>query len=200
VSRPEKISDEAILAGARRCFLAHGPSVATGVIAQTLGVSQGTLFNRFGNKQTLLIEALKPRLDADLMALLADGPDARPITEQLHEIGAAVEGHCAAHDPAVAMLRAAGLSRVDIFPAGAVSPMSQVRQNMTAWLTRAQSAGRVGQVSPAVVAELFLGALHRRPFDPPGDRLDRLEPVIAVLWKGLAPRSADPLPVDGASS
>lgn len=191
MSRPAKISDEAILVGARRCFLEHGPSVATGVIAQELGVSQGTLFNRFGSKQTLLIESLKPRVNERLVALLAVGPDDRPLAAQLHDIGAAVEGQCAAHDPAVAMLRAAGLRRTDIFPSGTTSPMSQMRQDLTAWLSRARDAGRIADVSPALVAELFLGALHRRPFDPPGARLGRIEPVIDVLWNGLAPHPAD---------
>ena len=56
--RPRKISDEDILDVARECLLEQGVNVSTQVIAKRLGVSQATLFKRFGTKVKLLQMAL----------------------------------------------------------------------------------------------------------------------------------------------
>src|SRR5579864_4634496 len=51
MGRPREITDEQIVAAARRCFLERGAGVSAGEIAQELGVSHTTLFNRFGSKE-----------------------------------------------------------------------------------------------------------------------------------------------------
>ena len=56
--RPKTISDEDILRIAMECVLEEGPSVSTTIIAERIGVSQATLFKRFGSKVELLRRAL----------------------------------------------------------------------------------------------------------------------------------------------
>ena len=56
--RPKKISDEDILEVARQCLMEQGSGVSTQFIADRLGVSQATLFKRFGTKLKLLQAAL----------------------------------------------------------------------------------------------------------------------------------------------
>ena len=51
--RPKKVSDEDILQTVRRCLVEQGGSVSTQFIADQVGVSQATLFKRFGSKQSV---------------------------------------------------------------------------------------------------------------------------------------------------
>jgi|AMFO01.1.fsa_nt_gi Transcriptional regulator len=191
MGRPPKITDEQILQGARSVFLARGPAVATAEIADSLGVSQATLFNRFGSKRALLIEALRPRENDTLLAMLDRDPDDRPVPIQLEEIGLAIAAQCARVDPAVTMLRAAGVPRSDLFPPGTSSPLNVVRHGLQGWLERARDAGLIAVKDPATTAAIFLGALHHRPFDAhkPAEAKGEVAAIVQALWLGLCPRS-----------
>ena len=92
MARPRQVSDVQILEAARACFLEHGASVSTTVIAKRLGVSQAALFKRFGTKEDLLVAALRPgpEMVRELLDWLAEGPDERPIPEQLLDLGVRV--------------------------------------------------------------------------------------------------------------
>ena len=63
--RPRKHSDEDILTATRQCVLDHGAQVSTELIADAAGVSQATLFKRFGTKDNLLRLALCTQIAAD---------------------------------------------------------------------------------------------------------------------------------------
>ena len=60
MGRPREVTDEQIVAVARRCFLKRGAGVSAADIAKELGVSHTTLFNRFGSKEGLMLAALGP--------------------------------------------------------------------------------------------------------------------------------------------
>ena len=86
MARPSLHSDDELLDVARDTFLEHGPGVSTQVIAERAGVSQATLFKRFGSKDALLVRALRPPEHPPFIALLEAGPDKRPFAEQLLEV------------------------------------------------------------------------------------------------------------------
>lgn len=55
-----------MLAVAREVFLERGPTVSTTEIAKRVGLSQPTLFQRFGDKSSLFLKAVTPgQLDID---------------------------------------------------------------------------------------------------------------------------------------
>lgn len=58
MARTPTISSDTILQAARALFLQKGPAATTAEIAARAGVSEGTLFKRFGNKAGLLKEAM----------------------------------------------------------------------------------------------------------------------------------------------
>ena len=58
--RPKRLPDEDVLDLAREVILAKGTGVSTVEIAAHVGLSQPTLFQRFGDKETLLRRALAP--------------------------------------------------------------------------------------------------------------------------------------------
>ena len=82
--RPKKISNEDILEVVRRCILEQGSGVSTQVIADHLGISQATLFKRFGTKIKLLQAALVlPHKATIFLNKLEAPPTEAPFREQL---------------------------------------------------------------------------------------------------------------------
>jgi AcrR family transcriptional regulator len=61
MTRPKTISDEALLAAARELFRAQGHAVSTRQVAESAGISEGILYQRFGNKDELFFAAMAPR-------------------------------------------------------------------------------------------------------------------------------------------
>ncbi len=188
MARPRTTTDSDLLQAARQCFIEHGPGVATSLIARRAGVSQGTLFHRFGNKRALMIKALRPLPDAVLLERLAAGPDHRPLRDQLVEIGTAVGSFCARANPAIATLRAAGVTRGEVFADRSESPLGMTRDALATWLRAAGDQGRTTDLAPEIVADVLIRALHVRPFDAEqGFSFDRIEAVVGTLWRGLRP-------------
>lgn len=60
MARPKRIPDDTVLNLARDVILSRGGTVSTVEIAAHVGISQPTLFQRFGDKATLLRLALEP--------------------------------------------------------------------------------------------------------------------------------------------
>jgi AcrR family transcriptional regulator len=59
MGRPKIIDDEALLESARATFLELGPGVSSQELARRAGVSDGTLFRRFGTKVKLFQKAMR---------------------------------------------------------------------------------------------------------------------------------------------
>ena len=62
MARPRTVSDEDVLAAARKVFLARGPGAPVSDIAARVGLSQPALFRRFGDKNEILRRALEPQV------------------------------------------------------------------------------------------------------------------------------------------
>ncbi len=58
MARPPTISNEAILAAARQVFLEQGYGASTLDIAERAGISEASIFKRFGTKQGLFLAAM----------------------------------------------------------------------------------------------------------------------------------------------
>lgn len=145
MARPRETTDEDILSAARRCFLAEGAQVSATRIAGEIGVSHTTLFNRFGSKEGLLIAALGPPDVLPWAADLDSGPDKRPITAQLVEIGHVISGYFQEIAAGFSVLQAAGISRERVFEGRTTEPTPvQAFKALSSWLRRAQEAGRIG--------------------------------------------------------
>lgn len=60
MARRRSVSDEQILEVAREVFIEEGPSAATSQVAARVGLSEAAIFKRFGTKQRLFCEAVRP--------------------------------------------------------------------------------------------------------------------------------------------
>lgn len=200
MARPRTKSDGEILEAARTCFLEHGPAVSTTLIADSVGLSQSALFKRFGSKQELMLQALMPPAEPAWLDTVRDGPDGRPIPDQLLEIGLAAADFFAHMTPAMMTLKASGLDERVILCRYEVPPPARALQLLTAWLQAAMDQGRIRPVSALDLAMSFMGLIHGRSFlqHIAGDWLpfrpveESIRQHVDVLWRGLSPEEDQP--------
>jgi AcrR family transcriptional regulator len=74
MARKRTIPDDSLLSAARACFIERGFAVPTKAIARRAGVSEGLLFQRYGNKAELFLTAMAPPPGAAFSAQLALAP------------------------------------------------------------------------------------------------------------------------------
>ena len=158
MGRPREITDQQILEGARASFLEAGPHLSAAAVARSLGISEGTLFNRFPTKEHLLRQALGVP-EPEWLELLADhAPDLRA---QLIDIARGILTFFHATVPALALLRAAGLQPRPGTGARCCPPQNH-HQALSAWIEHEQKTGRLRARSPSICAQSLLGSLHAR--------------------------------------
>ena len=195
--RPKKVSDEEILQTVRRCLIEQGGSVSTQFIANQIGVSQATLFKRFGSKSNLLQTAiLLPSKVAEarsMMELLSQGPTEAPVREQMERLCLRLLKFFDDVIPSFASLHASGLTFDDPIPEDA--PPIVARKYLTSWIARLQEQGRIRkEVYPESIALTLIGAMQHRSIrihllrDTTLTQTDEeyVSSMVEVLWKGLS--------------
>ncbi|MCP4172208.1 MAG: TetR/AcrR family transcriptional regulator, partial [Fuerstiella sp.] len=184
---------------ARECFLQHGPSVATDVIADQLGVSPQALFKRFHSKQELMLAAIAPSGNAPWIPLVEAGPDDRSLDEQLTEILKELAEFFVDISRRMSVLRWSGidpkelLARYDEAP-----PLVDIRV-LSGWLQRAADRGLIRDIDFKATAMLMLTSMHGPAMltdmlgkHPTGHtQAEYVSYMVDVLLQGLLPRNAD---------
>lgn len=194
--RPRQFSDDEILEAARTCILERGPAVSTTVIARRLGISQASLFKRFGTKEDLLLAALVPSETPPWLATAERGPLPGGLRGQLVEIALQVLAFFDECMPCLMALRFSGITPDRMFGSFSVPPPVRGMLAMRSWFRMAIEAGRLGGLDAESAAMAFLGALHFRSFargmapDAVSEHDDRqwAESVVDLLLEGLLPR------------
>ena len=199
--RPRQVSDQRILETARSCFLEHGPSVATSVIAGKLGLSEAALFKRFGSKAGLMRASMGLPVGAPAWAVgLETGPDpAFPLRDQLVEIGLKLSTFASRLVPAMHVLRSSGIAPEQLFEGEAPPPVLAHRA-LSRWLARADELGLARVEAPEEVALAFMGSIEILAFmaHMVGEHFAQMDPethvrrVVDGLWFGLAPAGETP--------
>jgi len=194
--RPRQISDRELLDVAQGLFLEHGPSVSTAVIAQMAGVSQATLFKRFGTKKRLMVRALLPREEGPEWQTMVRPPDGRPIPEQLVDKGLIVIALFNQLQPRIAMLRACGAEMLEELHAdGHTPPPIRALRAMQRFFDEAIASDRMRPVHTETLALTWLGALRNRAFFShmmpslalDGDDRTYVVALTQMLWQGICP-------------
>jgi AcrR family transcriptional regulator len=192
--RPKTVSDADVLTAARETFLEHGPAVSTTVIAQRVGLSQASLFKRFGTKNRLMLLAMTQQLNVTWMDILEEGPDERPIDEQLVEVFTAASHFFDQMMPCSMVLKSSGMGPEDIMSVFDEPPPVRAQRMLSMWLQRAMDQGRMGPCNPKAVAMALLGSMHSRAFlshitgtEPTFTAEEYVQSVVDAVWRGLIP-------------
>lgn len=195
--RPKKISDQDILTTVRQCLMQHGSKVSTQYIADQLGVSQATLFKRFGNKTELLkLAILLPSQAQYLLDLLENEPSEEPVLDQLTVLCLGMIHLFDEALPVWASLHNSGMPIPESMPDNA--PPIRARKALTRWLEKLQEQDRMRHnVNPESIAIAIIGAMQHRSWrmhivkDHAITQTEE-EYVLSfldVLWMGLRPQN-----------
>lgn len=161
--RPKTVSDEQVLASARRCFHQHGPQTSTATIAAEVGVSPQALLKRFGSKRALLLAALAPlQPDLSWIHAIARGPDDRPIREQLLGLALTLADFFSEVGRTAAILQWNGVSAREWMSRYETPPPVLGIAAVRAWLSAAAAQGRVSLRDPEAAAVMFIGMVQFR--------------------------------------
>ena len=194
--RPKKISDQDILDVVRTCLIEQGGTVSTQYIADQLGVSQATLFKRFGSKSNLLKTAIllppKAKKAREMMERLKAGPTDEPVRFQMERLCLQMLRFYDDVLPCFANLHASGFRFDTSLPEDA--PPILARKNLTRWVHTLQKQGRIrDDVHPESIALTLLGTMQHRPLRVHLMRDNQLTQtdeeyvasIVEVLWQGL---------------
>lgn len=195
--RPRTISDEQILETALSCFLEHGPSVSTDVIASQLGVSPQAIFKRFKNKQELLQEAVKPCQEPDWISVVEHGPDDRPFAQQLSELLEHLAVFFTDVVRRMELLRWSGVSIQELMGKFEDPPPVRDIRVIAVWLRRCFEKGLIRRVDFEATAMVILTSMHGPAMlkeflgksPTPHTEKEFIHQYISLLMHGLDPQS-----------
>jgi len=162
MARPKQVSDEDLVATARRVFLEKGPQVSVGVIAKRLKVSPASIFHRVRTKDKLLMMALWPADPPELLQLQRGPIQKVPVDKQLVAILTGLNSYFAIAVPALFMLISAGVRKRPTKVRGkskADPMMLRLRAALTQWLARSKA---VPASAALAAADTILGAIEAR--------------------------------------
>lgn len=202
MGRPRSIDDDSILQIARDVFLERGFSATTAEIAQRAGISEGSIFNRFGSKRSLFKKAMQLSIAEEPWLLaLPDRVGQGDLQANLIETGEAAVGFFRRMMPLMMMTwsnPAKGRRQVeDIGPGKA--PMIAIRA-ISGYLDAEMALGRIRRVDAEILARAYLSGLTNYAFFevllkqhgqlplPVGMYVRGL---IDVLWNGVSPHDEE---------
>lgn len=195
MGRIKTITDEDLLAVARRVFQERGHAVATREVAREAGISQAVLYQRFGTKAELFFTAMLPALP-DLDEILGAEDDAEPDTQAyLTTVAERVLGYFDAVTPVMMHLvthpgfDSAAFARIhDRIPA------ARITGGLATRIRALQERGLVARADPFAAANAIVTSLHTLAMvrfmagEQAAPMIVRMvHGIVDVLWNGLAP-------------
>jgi AcrR family transcriptional regulator len=199
MARPVSIRNEQILDAARRCFLEHGYVVSTAAIAKEAGVSEGSIFKRFGTKEKLFQESMGlPRLDVRALTepLIGEGE----IERNLEFLAIELLKFFREMIPRVLMTCSQpGLGPFDRFRNNPQSMPAVLLAGLRDYFAAETRLGRLRDIEPEVAARMLFAAVHNFAFfeylgiaaREGEDASTFAKSVVDHLWHGLKPGSRE---------
>ncbi len=193
MGRRKTISDEDLLATARRVFLEHGHGVAAKVIAKAAGVSEGVLFQRFASKNELFFAAMVPP-SLDVAELLRPGTAAG--REGMRNLTFAMTAYFRQSLPVLVTLMGHPEFQFEEFAARhPETPLVVLRRQLVEFMVDQQRQGAMGPVHAGAAAlTVWSTAMTVAFFEllgAHGGRMDAsiVEAAVDCFWRGLEPKA-----------
>ncbi len=162
MARPRQITNEQILAAMKAAVLSFGPAVPLEQVASSIGVTGPALLKRFGSRQALMIEALRPPERPEWIENVLAGPTGAPLQSQLTTIFTGIAEFMADVVPCMSALRESGVSPQQIF-SKTRGPEAGLRA-LQQWMTAARAKGLIIANEAETAAFAMLGAIQMRAF------------------------------------
>ncbi len=192
MGRTKSVSDDHLLAAARRAFVKEGFAASTRAIARDAGVSEAVIFQRFLTKEELFFAAMIPP-PADVNRLMHH-PRAKGRA-LLEKITLSMIDYFRETLPVLLPLMSYPAFRFEEFAQRHPdSPMLLLRRQLVEFVMREQKAGRLGPVDPGAAALVIWSTAHSIPFfERLGAHGGKFEPrlisaMVSAMWDGFDPR------------
>jgi AcrR family transcriptional regulator len=168
MGRPATIKDEALLDAAREVFLERGLAATTSDVAQRAGVSEGTLFKRFGSKTRLFQCAMSAETDTSgLVEAVAYGARGKPVEVLFEELGLALLAKFQRIVPVVLTHLVGTLEQGNpALPSFVmdVPPPLRMLVAVEGLLTALRDDGRIDEVDVPILSRMFVGSIWQFVF------------------------------------
>ena len=197
MARPKTISSEQILKAARELFLDHGHSCSTAHIARAAGVSEGTIFKRFGTKEKLFHCAMGlPKCAA--FEQLGERIGQGDLRENLITLSFEIVAFFREMMPRMRTLMShPGYDPIKFLKGNPKAPPLEAVKALTSYFDGEVRAGRIRHCDPEVLARMMLGSLHNFVFleeigvheRMPMAAQSYVRAFVDLLWTGLDPSS-----------
>jgi AcrR family transcriptional regulator len=201
MARPPKITTEAILTAARQVFLAQGVGASTVEIAKIAGISEASIFKRFGTKQALFMAAMGAETPKWVKMLSSQMPTAG-IKAELTDISIQMLDFYQVVLPRVMMMMTQ--NKMPHPPMVGMPPPIRDTYLLAAFIDRAIVAKYLRSCDAMTIANIIVGSIVSYvtcsnapkqlpaplPFPmPPSIPPDRfIHELIETLWHGIAPQ------------
>lgn len=160
MSRPITIDDNVILKAAREIFLLHGFKARTRLIAETAGVSEGSVFKRFPSKVDLFIAAMdNHEEDRKWIEQLIEAPGTNTVEKNLTLAVNKIMEHLEVVIPRMLSLKASGVKMPEIFKLRNFSSLSEQAAALTTYFQEEIQLNRLEMTRPDIHAHMLIGAI-----------------------------------------
>lgn len=199
MARTQKITNEEILAAARKIFLEQGIGASTLAIAEKAGISEASIFKRFATKEALFLAAIGITETPKWVKQLSDDVPTPEIKSELTYFCKQILAFYQEVLPRVFMMMQRG-------DRGFMPPMipPPVRDSylLAGFLERAIAKGYLRSCDPTTVAHMMVGAInsyaiaqnfHKLPIPLPWKKPNLIEPdlfihnLVETLCTSIAP-------------
>lgn len=191
MGRHKTISDDAVLQIARGIFRERGHTASTRDIAEAAGISEAILYQRFGSKNDLFFQAMRP-VAADVAKLLGDDSPEHALP-YLRRVIVRIGRHFAEVIPvAVQVMMHPSFEPRAVVTAAPKGP-TVLLDALTARIEAMKNRGQLRTRDSAVTARLLISLAHDwalssvMPRDGAPLRLGELRELADAAWEGLRP-------------
>ncbi|MCB9599312.1 MAG: TetR/AcrR family transcriptional regulator [Sandaracinus sp.] len=167
MARSRKYDDEALLESLRATFLELGPGASSQELASRAGVSEGTLFKRFGTKRRLFAQAMRmPPIEEQVwVTTMLSRPGRGSVESNVTELATSFMTYLDEIIPVMSMIMASGkMKPADLralYADDEGPPPSLVRDRFAEYFAAERALGRLGAVDASTLADFLLGACFK---------------------------------------
>lgn len=159
MARSRTITDAQILDAARAVFMEEGLAAPTSVIAERAGISEASIFKRFGTKQALFCAAMRPQGPPEWLQNARSLAGRGEVEANLVGMGTALVGFFRAMMPQLMLLWSNQVPPEGWKLEGERHPAVGVVRCVADYLREEMERGRVASDDPVGAARIFVGAL-----------------------------------------